>query len=84
MKSRTETGSSLLKNTSVLFGSNLGNANAHQASNLPIFLAGGKFKHGQYIAKSKGTPLSNLFVSMLNQNGIESDHFGQSTGTLSW
>ena len=84
MKSRTESGKSLLDSTSILFGSNLGNANAHHANNLPVFLAGGGFKHGQYVKQKEGTPLCNLFVSMLNQAGIEADEFGQSDGTLSW
>lgn len=84
MKSKTESGSTLLDNTSILFGSNLGNANAHHANNLPIFLAGGGFKHGSYIKNKKGTPLCNLFVSMLNKAGIEKDKFGQSDGSLSW
>ncbi|MFK7767801.1 MAG: DUF1552 domain-containing protein [Mariniblastus sp.] len=84
MKSKTESGASLLDSTSVLFGSNLGNANAHHMNNLPIFLAGGGFNHGRYIKQKKDTPLCNLFVSMLNQAGIEEDSFGQSNGTLSW
>ena len=84
MKEKKEGGSSLLDSTSVLFGSNLGNANAHHANNLPIFLAGGGFKHGQYVKRKEGTPLCNLFVSMLNDAGIEVDRFGQSDGTLSW
>lgn len=82
MKSKTESGRSLLDNTSVLFGSNLGNANAHHARNLPIFLAGGGFQHGQYVAHKEGTPLCNLFVTMLQNMGIETERFGQSTGTL--
>ena len=84
MKSKSESGSSLLDNTSILFGSNLGNANAHHARNLPIFLAGGGSKHGQFVAHEKGTPLCNLFVTMLNNMGIESESFGQSTGELTW
>ncbi len=83
-KSRSETGSTLLDNTSILFGSNLGNANAHHARNLPIFLAGGGFKHGQYVDHKAGTPLCNLFVTMMNKSGIETQSFGQSTGALSW
>ncbi len=83
MKSRREHGSTLLDNTSILFGSNLGNANAHDANNLPTFLAGGGFQHGRYVASPEGTPLCNLFLTMLNQMGLESEQFGQSTGTLS-
>lgn len=84
LNSQSETGSTLLQNTSVLFGSNLGNANAHHARNLPIFLAGGGFKHGQYVAYKEGTPLCNLFVTMMNKSGIETESFGQSNGALSW
>ncbi len=67
----------------------LGNANAHHAHharNLPIFLAGGGFKHGHYVARArnKNTPLSNLFVTMLNNAGLETESFGQSRGSLTW
>lgn len=86
LKDRHESEMPLLDNTSVLFGSNLGNANAHDAQNLPIFLAGGGFQHGQYVDKSgdKDKPLSDLFVSMLNKAGIESESFGHSSGALEW
>lgn len=84
LKSKQEIGKSLLDNTSVMFGSNLGNANAHHARNLPVFLAGGGFNHGQYVAKEKGTPLCNLFLTMLENAGLKTNQFGQSTGTLSW
>lgn len=86
MKSPTESGASLLDNTSIMFGSNLGNANAHDARNLPIFLAGGGYDHGRFIdlKNQHDTPLSNLFVRMLQDAGIETDSFGQSTAALSW
>lgn len=86
LKAKKEAGESLLDNTMTLFGSNLGNANAHDPRNLPIFLAGGDFKHGRYIAHDRhdNTPLSNLFVTMLQNMGIETDKFATSTGSLSW
>lgn len=69
----------------VLYGSNLGNASSHDPRNLPILLIGGGFKHGQHLAfdRDNNTPLSNLFVSMLQRLGLEADAFGASTGTLS-
>ncbi|MFT5523650.1 MAG: hypothetical protein ACI9HK_001598 [Pirellulaceae bacterium] len=75
----------LLDNTMVLYGSNMGDSNTHDNTNLPILLAGGGFKHGQHLAfnSEKNTSLSNLFVNMLQQMGIESDRFASSTGTLS-
>lgn len=84
LKSKTEASSNLLANTSVLFGSNLGNANAHHARNLPIILAGGNSNHGRFVKKKEGTPLCNLFVRMLNDSGFQTDTFGQSTGSLDW
>lgn len=86
LKAKKEAGGSLLDNTMALFGSNLGNANAHDPRNLPIFLAGGGFKHGRYIAHNRrdNTPLSNLFVTTLQHMGIEANQFATSSGTLSW
>lgn len=76
----------LLDNTMVLFGSGMGNANSHTNSDLPIVLAGGGFNHGQHIRFPKErrarVPLSNLFVTMLQQFGLEVDKFSSSTGTL--
>jgi hypothetical protein len=85
MKMSNEGGTSLLEQTVVFHGSNLGNASAHTCDNLPIILAGGGFKHAGHVAfdRKNNVPLSNLFVRMLQQMGIESDRFGSSTGILS-
>lgn len=86
MKAKKEGGGALLDNTAILFGSNLGNASAHDPRNLPVFLAGGGFKHGRYIAHDRqdNTPLSNLFVTLLQNMNIETDSFATSTGALNW
>jgi hypothetical protein len=79
-------GSSLLDNTTVVFGSGMGNASAHANTNLPVVLAGGGFKHGHHLFFPKNgrqqTPLCNLFVTLLQQMGIERDQFGSSSGNL--
>ncbi len=74
----------LLDRTMVLFGSNMGDANTHDNSNLPILLAGGGFKHGQHLGfnREENTPLCNLFVSLLQQLGIDATGFGSSSGSL--
>jgi uncharacterized protein DUF1552 len=84
LRSTAEGGSTLLDQTVVLHGAGMGNANAHSNDNLPILLAGGGFRHGQHLAfdAHRNLPLANLFVSMLQRLGIESDAFGSSTGTL--
>lgn len=74
----------LLDRTMFYLGSNLGNASSHSVKNLPVLLAGGGFRHGQHLAfdPQNPPPLCNLYVSMLQQLGIEADKFGSSTGTL--
>ena len=78
-------GKTLLDNTITLFGSGMGNASSHSNKRLPLVLAGGGFRHGQHISfenQNNRPPASNLFLSMLQQFGMETNHFGQSTGTL--
>ena len=79
-----EDGGTLLDRTQVLYGSNLSNGNNHDNRNLPILLAGGGWKHGQHLAfdKKNNYPLPNLFVSMLQHQGIEAEKFASSTGTM--
>ena len=74
----------LLDRTMVLYGSNMGNASSHDNRNLPVILAGGGFKHGQHLAfdQTSNYPLPNLYVSMLQRLGIETDRFASSTGTM--
>ncbi len=83
---RDDNGASLLDSTSVLLGSNLGNANSHSSRHLPILVAGGPFSHGQHIvhAGEQDAPLSNLFLTLLVAMGLEIDAFGHSTSALVW
>ena len=84
LKSMREGEDTLLDRTMVLYGSNFGDANAHTCFNLPTILAGGGFKHGQHLAfdRQRNYPLPNLYVSILQRMGIESDKFASSTGTM--
>jgi hypothetical protein len=84
MKRTDDGGVSLLDQTVVLHASNLGNGSAHTCDNLPILLAGGGFRHAGHVAfdRKDNKPLSNLFVRMLQQMGLELDRFGSSTGSL--
>lgn len=79
-----EEGQSLLDRTMVLYGTCMGSANSHSNSNLPVLLAGGGFKHGQHLAfdTQNNYPLSNLFVSMLQRLGIETNEFSTGKGTF--
>lgn len=81
---KPEGGGRLLDHTMVLYGSNMGDANTHDNSNLPILLAGGGFNHGQHhvFKRDDNTPLCNLFVAMLQKLGCETDTFGSSSGIV--
>ena len=52
--------------------------------NQPVIFASGGFRHGQHLAfdTERNYPLPNLYVSMLQQLGIETDRFASSTGTM--
>ncbi len=84
LKAAQEDGEPLLDRTMIVYGSNLGNANTHVTTNLPVLLAGGGFRHGQHLAfdRRHNYPLPNLFVSMLQRFGLEADRFASSTGTM--
>jgi hypothetical protein len=79
-----EEGQSLLDRTMVLYGTCMGSANSHSNVNLPVLLAGGGFKHGQHLSfdQENNYPLSNLYLSMLQRLGIDTDKFSTSTGTM--
>ena len=74
----------LLDSTTVLFGSGMGDANSHRNTDLPIFLAGGGYKHGNFREVAREVkhkvPLCNLFVDIAQKMGVETHAFGSSTG----
>lgn len=82
LKGVKEGGRSLLDQTIVLAGSNLGNASAHSNRDLPIVVAGGGFKHGQHIVAggsgNDNARFANLFVQIAHRLDVGLDHFGSS------
>jgi hypothetical protein len=84
LKDVEEADGTLLDHAMVLYGCHMGDANIHNNKNLPVILAGGGFKHGQHLAfnEDNNAPLANLYVSMLENMGLEKSKFASSTGTL--
>ncbi|MDB6006992.1 MAG: signal peptide protein [Prosthecobacter sp.] len=74
----------LLDSTTAIFGSGMGDGNSHKNSDLPIILAGGGYKHGEFREVPREginkVPLCNLFVDIAQKMGVETDSFGNSTG----
>lgn len=84
LNSREDSSGHILDNTTVLLTSNLGNASNHDNRNMPVLLAGGSFKHGQHLAfdRKNNYPLTNLYVDILQEVGLETDSFSTSTSTM--
>ena len=77
-------GNSLLHNSMIVYGGAIADGNRHTHDNLPVILAGsagGAFETGRHLQVEE-TPMSNLFVTMLNQYGVRTDTFGDSTGNI--
>jgi hypothetical protein len=76
---------SMLDHTLFLYGTGISDSNTHFHDDLPIALVGGKaagIKGGRYIRYPKGTPLTNLHVTILQNMGVPVEQIGDSTGTV--
>lgn len=85
MKSIREGDGTLLDNSLIVYGSGLGDGNAHSHHDLPIVLAGrggGSVTPGRHLVYPSDTPLNNLFLSMLDRAGAVCERLGDSTGQL--
>ena len=83
LKEGEEGEGNMLDSTLVLYGSS--NSRTHQNRNYPLLLAGGGqlgLKHNHYLKFAESTPMSNLFVSMLQALDVETGRFVDSTGPL--
>ncbi|MCH7918618.1 MAG: DUF1552 domain-containing protein [Planctomycetes bacterium] len=85
MKSIPEGDGSLLDNCMILYGAGISDGNRHNNENLPIVIAGkagGTIRTGRHVRYDFETPMSNLFLSMMDRMGVHADTFGDSTGRL--
>ena len=81
-------GTSLLDNTLLVYGGGISDGDAHNHNDLPILLVGGSamgVKGGRHMVYKDGTPMTNLFLTMLDRVGVPADtvaSIGDSTGRL--
>jgi hypothetical protein len=76
---------SLLDHLTILYGSGMSDANVHSTQNLPILLVGNKdggIKGGRHLRYPKDTPLTNLYLTMLDKLKVPVENLGDSTGKL--
>ena len=85
LKSIREGEGTLLDNCMIVYGSGIADGNAHAHHDLPVLMAGkggGAFKTGRHIKFEKDTPMTNLYLSMLDNVGVRVDRLGDSSGRL--
>jgi hypothetical protein len=85
LKSIPEGDGTVLDNSMILYGSGISDGNRHNHDELPVLLAGhggGSIKTGRHVQFARGTPLNNLYLSMLDRMGTPAEKLGDSTGKL--
>lgn len=76
---------SLLDHSTLLYGTGMGDCNAHDPRSIPLLLAGGgagQLRGGRHIRFPKETPLANLHLTLLDKFGVNLDRIGDSTGRI--
>jgi len=85
LKSIKEGDSTILGNSMIVYGAGLSDGNRHTHENLPVMIvgsAGNTIKGGRRITYRKETPISNLYLSMMDRMGVKAEHFGDATGRI--
>jgi hypothetical protein len=75
----------MLDHTLLLYGTGISDSNTHFHDDLPIAVVGGRslgIESGRYVRHPLGTPVANLYLSILDGFGVHLDAFGDSTGRL--
>jgi hypothetical protein len=75
----------LLDHSMIVYGSGIGDGNRHNHDDLPILLAGGgggSLQPGRHIRVAAKTPMTNLYLALLDRLGVHAERLGDSTGRL--
>jgi Protein of unknown function (DUF1552) len=85
LKATPDGDGSLLDHLTLLYGSGMSDSNVHDIHGLPIVLIGGgagRLQGGRHLRYAAGTPLTNLYLTVLNKLGVPVDRVGDSNGQL--
>lgn len=84
LKSTPDGDGTLLDHSMIVYGSGLADGNAHTHEGLPVLLAGrgGGLRPGRYVRYADGTPMTNLYLTLLDRMGLKPETLGDSTGKL--
>ena len=85
MEAMPEGDGTMLDHTVFLYGTGISDSNTHFHDDLPVAVVGGQksgIRGGRYVRHPQGTPIANLYVSLLDRLGVHVDSFGDSTGRI--
>jgi hypothetical protein len=85
LRSTPDGDGSLLDHSMMVYGAGMSDGNMHLNQDLPVVMVGGaagKLKGDRHIRYAKGTPMTNLYLAMLDTIGVRVDNLGDSTGKL--
>jgi hypothetical protein len=84
LKATPDGDGSLLDHSMIVYGSGLSDGNRHAHDDLPILMLGrgGGFRMGSHMVYPKQTPMTNLFLTLLDRMGVPSEKIGDSTGQI--
>ncbi len=85
LKSTQDGDGTLLDHSMIVYGSGLSDGNRHTHEDLPVLLAGrgnGSLKPGRHIVYKRGTPMTNLYMTLLDRMGVQPEKIGDSTGRV--
>lgn len=84
LKATPDGDGTLLDHSIVVYGSGLSDGNRHTHEDLPVLLAGrgGALRTGTHVVCPKGTPMTNLYLTLLDRIGVREESLGDSTGRL--
>jgi hypothetical protein len=84
LQSANDGDGTLLDHSTLVYGSSLSDSNRHLHDNLPLFLTGAVAQQhgGRHISYPKHTPMTNLYLTLLDGFGVHPEKIGDSTGKL--
>ena len=84
LKTTPDGDGTLLDHSMIVYGSGLSDGNRHTHEDLPVLLVGrgGGFSRGRHIVYPRDTPMTNLFLTLLDRMGVRPEKIGDSTGAI--
>jgi hypothetical protein len=85
LKNTKDGNGNLLDHSMIVYGGGIADGNRHNHTDLPMILAGGgsgTLKQGRVIQAPEGTPMTNLYLSLLDRMGVKAERIGDSNGKL--